>query len=170
MPFAFRLAVCLFLVAAEQVLDIADISPSGGLLTVAPSDFYGESEWRDDLELGATELYFALASAERPLLSALRHTDPAHYLRAAAHWAHAYITGPNDAADTPNLYDVSGLAHFELFRAISSAGHPTKLEVSQSHASMQIGASRRHCRSCPGQRRDSQEMRLLWIFDRYRSR
>jgi endoglucanase len=119
------------LVAGERVLDLADTSPSGDLLTVAPFDFYGETEWRDDLELGATELYFALASAERPLPSTLRHTDPTHYLRAAAQWAHAYITGPNDAADTLNLYDVSGLAHFELFRAISSAGHPAELEVSQ---------------------------------------
>src|SRR6202043_1215788 len=115
------------LVAAEHVFALADTTPSGDLVTVAPFDFYGETEWRDDLELGATELYFALASAERPLRSALRHTDPTHYLRAAAQWAHAYITGPNDAADTLNLYDVSGLAHFELFRAISSAGHPDKL-------------------------------------------
>jgi len=53
-------------------------------------------------------------------------------LRAAGHWAHAYITGPNDAADTLNLYDVSGLAHFELFRAIANADHPGKLEASQS--------------------------------------
>jgi endoglucanase len=52
-------------------------------------------------------------------------------LRAAAHWAHAYITGPNDAGDTLNLYDVSGLAHFELFRAIADARHPSGLEVSQ---------------------------------------
>jgi hypothetical protein len=43
------------------------------------------------------------------------------YLRGAGHWAHAYITGPNDAADTLNLYDVSGLAHFELFGAIANA-------------------------------------------------
>jgi hypothetical protein len=33
----------------------------------------------------------------------------------------AYITGPNDASDTLNLYDISGLAHFELFRAIAEA-------------------------------------------------
>ena len=29
-------------------------------MTAAPFDFYPETEWRDDLELGATELYFAL--------------------------------------------------------------------------------------------------------------
>jgi endoglucanase len=119
------------LVAAEHVFALADTAPSGNLLTTAPFDFYGETEWRDDMELGATELYFALATADGPLPSALQHTDGQFYLRAAAHWAHAYITGPNDAADTLNLYDVSGLAHFELFRAIADAGHPSGLEVSQ---------------------------------------
>jgi endoglucanase len=120
------------LIAAERIFDLADTSPSGNLITTAPFDFYGETEWRDDLELGATELYFALASADCPLPSTLRHTDPIFYLRAATHWAHAYITGPNDAADTLNLYDVSGLAHFELFRAIADAGHPPNLEVTQA--------------------------------------
>jgi endoglucanase len=120
------------LVAAEHVFALADTSPSGNLLTTAPFDFYGETEWRDDMELGATELYFALATADGPLPSALLHKDPMFYLRAAARWAHAYITGPNDAADTLNLYDVSGLAHFELFRAIAEAGHPSGLEVSPS--------------------------------------
>jgi endoglucanase len=120
------------LIAAEHIFALADPSPSGDLLTTAPFDFYGETEWRDDMELGATELYFALATAYGPLPSALPHTDPEFYLRQGAHWAHAYITGPNDAADTLNLYDVSGLAHFELFRAISAAGHPKGLEVAQT--------------------------------------
>jgi endoglucanase len=119
------------LVAAERVFALADTAPAGDLVTTAPFDFYGETEWRDDMELGATELYFALAAADGPLPSALKRTDPQFYLRAAAHWAHAYITGPNDAGDTLNLYDVSGLAHFELFRAIADAGHPSGLEVSQ---------------------------------------
>src|SRR5262249_17410847 len=47
-------------------------------------------------------------------------------------WANAYITGPNDAADTLNLYDVSGLAHFELYRAISLAGNPSGLATTQA--------------------------------------
>ena len=53
------------------------------------------------------------------------------YLTEAANWAHAYITGPNDAADTLNLYDVTGLAHFELHRALGLAGNPTGLAVTQ---------------------------------------
>jgi endoglucanase len=115
------------LLAAEHIFDLADRSPSGNLLTVIPFSFYPETEWRDDLELGATELYFALAGGGLP--SGLPHADPSLYLGEAAHWAHAYITGPNDAADTLNLYDVSGLGHYELYRAISRAGDPPGLEV-----------------------------------------
>lgn len=69
----------------------------------------------------------ALASGGLP--SGLPHTDPAFYLAKAAHWANAYITGPNDASDTLNLYDVSGLAHYELYRAFAQAGNPTGLET-----------------------------------------
>ena len=90
---------------------LANTAPTK-LLTVIPYSFYPETEWRDDLELGATELYFALASGGLP--SGLARTDPAYYLGKAAHWANAYMTGPNDAGDTLNLYDVSGLAHYEL--------------------------------------------------------
>jgi endoglucanase len=118
------------LLAAEHIFDLANTSPSGNLLTVVPFSFYPETEWRDDLELGATELYYALAGGGLP--AGLSHTDPLFYLHKAGHWAHAYITGPNDAADTLNLYDVSGLAHYELYRAITLAGNPPGLEVTQA--------------------------------------
>ena len=118
------------LLAAEHIFDLANTSPTGNLLTVVPFSFYPETEWRDDLELGATELYFALAGGSLP--AGLPHTDPLFYLGRAAHWANAYITGPNDAADTLNLYDVSGLAHYELYRAIAQAGNPAGLEVTQA--------------------------------------
>jgi len=107
------------LISAEHVFDLANTTPSS-LLTVAPNSFYPETEWRDDLELGATELYFALQPGNLP--GGLPHTDPMFYLTAAANWANAYIHGPNDTADTLNLYDVSGLAHYELYRAIGLAG------------------------------------------------
>src|SRR6202012_3854781 len=97
---------CIF--SAEHVFDLADTAPPGNLLTVAPFDFYPEGEWRDDMELGATELYLALASANGPLPAGVTQTNPNFYLKQAAHWANAYITGPGDAADTLNLYDVSG--------------------------------------------------------------
>jgi len=118
------------LLSAEHIFDLANTAPTGNLLTAIPYSFYPESEWRDDLELGATELYFALQPGGLP--GGLPHTDPNFYLTAAAKWANAYITGPNDAADTLNLYDVSGLAHFELYRAMTLAGNPTGLATTKT--------------------------------------
>ena len=117
------------LLAGEHIFDLADTAPSGNLTTYLPFSFYPETEWRSDLELGAVELYLAAASGGLP--AGLPHTDPLFYLQQAAHWASAYITGPGDAADTLNLYDVSGLAHYELHRAIGQAGSPPGLEVTQ---------------------------------------
>jgi len=119
---------CIF--AAEHIFDLANTSPTGNLLTTAPYDFYPESEWRDDLELGATELYFAIQHGN--LQPGLPHTDPLYYLKLGANWANAYIHGPNDGSDTLNLYDVSGLAHFELYRAITLAGNPPGLAVTKA--------------------------------------
>jgi endoglucanase len=118
------------LLAGEHIFGLANTNPSGNLLTAAPYSFYPETEWRDDLELGASELYFAVASGGLP--AGLPQTDPSFYLQAAAHWAHAYITGPNDAADTLNLYDVSGSAHYELYKAMTQAGNPAGLEATQA--------------------------------------
>jgi hypothetical protein len=95
-----------------------------------PYDFYPEIEWRDDLELGATELYFAVESCGTNCPINLHPAS--YYLQQAATWANAYITGPNDANDTLNLYDVSGLAHFELYRALALAGNPSGLATTQS--------------------------------------
>jgi endoglucanase len=117
------------LLSAENIFDLANTAP-GTLLTAAPHSFYPETEWRDDLEFGATELYFALAGGGLP--AGLPHTDPLFYLQKAAFWANAYLTGPNDAADTLNLYDVTGLAHFELYRALGLAGNPGGLATTQA--------------------------------------
>jgi endoglucanase len=119
------------LLSAEHIFDLANTAPTGNLLTVGPFDFYPEVEWRDDLELGATELYFALQGATN-LPPGLPHTSAMYYLPLAATWANAYITGPNDAADTLNLYDISGLAHFELYRAMVLAGNPGGLATSEA--------------------------------------
>jgi endoglucanase len=115
--------------SAEHIYALADTAPTK-LLTVIPYSFYPEIEWRDDMELGATELYFAVASGGLP--TGLSQTDPDFYLSQAAHWAKAYIAGPNDAADTLNLYDVSGLAHYELILALDQKGDPTDLEIQRS--------------------------------------
>ena len=115
------------LVAAEHVYALADTSPSGTLLTASPHDFYPESVWKDDMEWGATELNLALRLGNLP--SGLSETSPSYYLSKAATWAKSYIS--DGAFDSLNLYDVAGLAHFDLSRAMTAAGNPS-LAVSQS--------------------------------------
>jgi endoglucanase len=119
-------AACLK--SAEDIYALADTHP-GRLQTAIPSDFYPEKEWRDDLEWGATEIYDALAAGPAP--AGVPNSNAMYYLRQAAHWARAYITGPYDALDSLNLYDVTGLAHFDLYHAIQRAGSPT-LEVTRT--------------------------------------
>jgi endoglucanase len=108
--------------------------PSGCLLTILPFDGYPETVWDDDMELGATELYIALQSADGNLPAGLPVTNPKTYLTAAAHYASNYIKRIYDTGneDTLNLYDVSGLAHFELYRALGLAGNPGGLAVNQA--------------------------------------
>jgi endoglucanase len=113
--------------SAEDIYGLADTHP-GKLETVIPYDFYPEKEWRDDLEWGATEIYDALAAGPAP--AGVPNNNAMYYLRQAAHWAHAYITGPYDALDSLNLYDVTGLAHFDLYHAMQQAGDPS-LEVTR---------------------------------------
>ena len=115
------------LLAGAHIFDLADTTP-GQLTTYLPYSFYPETEWRSDLELGATELYLAIASGGAP--EEVPH-DASYYLQQAAHWASAYIASPEGGADTLNLYDVSGLAHYELYKAITQAGNPPGLEVTR---------------------------------------
>jgi endoglucanase len=106
------------------------------LLTITPFDGYPENVWEDDMELGAAELYFALASGgtAQNLPAGLPHTDPMYYLDQAATFAHNYVSNIYNRgySDTLNLYDVSGLAHFELYRAFELAGDPDGFEESQA--------------------------------------
>jgi endoglucanase len=116
------------LLIAEHIFDLADTSPAGELLTTSPHDFYGESEWRDDMELGAAELYMATRNKNLP--EPLPHRDPAFYLKAAAEWASAYIHGEKDSSEMLGLSDVGALSHFELYRAMALAGNPAGLAIS----------------------------------------
>jgi len=140
---------------AEDIFALADTSftdpaasvdsgtcSSGCLLTIVPFDGYPETVWDDDMELGATELYLALRSAQagHNPPPGLLHTDPMDYLKDAAHFASRYIKNiyGTGNADTLNLYDVSGLAHFELYRALEIAGDPAGLAVTQSSIRAQL--------------------------------
>src|SRR6202167_86164 len=131
---------------AENIFAMADTSladpaaavnsgtcSSGCLLTIVPFDGYPETVWDDDMELGATELDLALQSAGGSLPPGLPVTNPMTYLAQAAQFAANYITKIYNPgyADTLNLYDVSGLAHFELYRALVAAGNPSGLAVTQ---------------------------------------
>jgi endoglucanase len=128
----------------------ADPAPSGSgsgscpgcLLTIVPFDGYPESVWDDDMELGATELYLALQSAKDDggLPSGLPQTDPAVYLKQAAQFAKNYVANvyAPGYSDTLNLYDVSGLAHYDLYRALTQAGDPKGLAVSAASIRKQL--------------------------------
>jgi len=128
---------------AEHVFALADTSltdpaasvdggscAAGRLLTILPFDGYPETVWSDDMELGATELYLALREARRhhDLPGDGPRVQPAYYLRQAARFARQYIEKIDKAggADSLNLYDVSGLAYFELYRALRIAGEDTE--------------------------------------------
>jgi endoglucanase len=54
------------LLAAEHIFDLVSTSLGRHLLTVIPFGFYPETEWRNDLELGATGLAGALAGGTFP--------------------------------------------------------------------------------------------------------
>jgi endoglucanase len=139
---------------AEDIFELADTSypdpaPSVGsgtcgncLLTIAPFDGYPETVWEDDMELGATELFFALRSAgeDEDLPPGLVHTNPMDYLAQAAHFARGYVTNIYNTGntDTLNLYDVSSLAHFELYRALDMAEDPGGLAVSKASVRRQL--------------------------------
>ena len=106
-------AAALWLSRAHHVLALADTHP-GQLLTTSPHDYYPETSWRDDLELGWTEVAAADRALGRP-----SSTD----LHTAAHWADALLRS-NEPRDTLNLYDVSALAAAELLRLLGTGAPP----------------------------------------------
>jgi hypothetical protein len=103
----------------QVVFSMADTTNITKQITSSPTGYYREDEWRDDLELGATQLYLALTQPGTPRP---RGIAPRSYLRRAASWARAYRHSPFHDGDTFNLYDVSAIAHVDLARAIEADG------------------------------------------------
>ncbi len=111
------------LLAAEHIFDLAATTNVTPLTTALPHGFYPEDEWHDDMEWGATELHLALAGEKNS-------ANAAHCLQLATHWARACLE--SESGGSLNLYDVSGLAHYELYRALEKAGDPKNLEVTRT--------------------------------------
>jgi hypothetical protein len=103
------------LAMAAQVLGRAKTTgvTEDDVVTALPHAFYPESAWRDDLELGATELARA---------GYLLHDPRAdRWLATAGRWARDYLD-TEAGGDTLNLYDDSALAHAELIAAMQARG------------------------------------------------
>lgn len=103
---------------AQTIYDLADTNPRRALLTTSPHAYYDEQEWRDDMQLGASELY--LATQALGSTPGLAHSHPGYYLSLAGKWANAYINSPLSGRDSLNLYDVSSLADYDLVRILQS--------------------------------------------------
>jgi len=104
--------------AAQALYDQANTHPRGRLLTTSPYAYYDERAWQDDMALGADELY--LATVKLGGRGALPHADPGRYLSAAGYWANAFTSGRRLQNDALNLYDVSGLADYELIAILGT--------------------------------------------------
>ena len=101
--------------SATSLYALANTSnPPDPLTTSLPEDFYPESSWHDDMELGGAEIALASQALGQPA---------GGYLAAAGHWAQAYLAS-DAGSDTFNLYDTSALAHTDLVRALDAAGDP----------------------------------------------
>ncbi len=130
------------LVAGQTLYDQADTHPTGALATSVPQSYYSETEWRDDMELGATELYLATRAASTQAatgvsgeaLAGLPHPEAAFYLSPAAYWANAYVEARASGEDSFNLYDVSTLADADLVRVLRE---PATQELERTDPSVQ---------------------------------
>jgi hypothetical protein len=119
------------LAAGEHVFGLARTSHVGQLLSAVPHAYYPESEWRDDLELGATELARADAA------------NRARYLADAARWADAYLKRPDAGAGPLDVYDVASLAHSELAPLAPGATQARLTKALESNLSRARRAARK---------------------------
>jgi endoglucanase len=106
--------------AAASVFAMARTTRVGELVTAYPHAYYPEDSWQDDMEFGAVEL--ALAARK------LHDRRSAGWLRAATHWARAYLG--SEHREALNLYDTSALAHGDLVLALRRIPGAPGFEVS----------------------------------------
>jgi endoglucanase len=126
------------LVDAQTIFSLAQTNITDVTFTTSPYDYYPETSWHDDMEWGATELYFATAQTN---VAGLIQSNAFAYLQSAALWASNYIAYDTDNdPDTLNLYDTSALADYELSRAMTQAGNPAGLAITQAGLSNGIVA------------------------------
>ena len=118
------------LLAGQQLYDRASQHWTGALVSAIPFEFYGEDEWRDDMELAAAELY--LGTAGHLIYGALPHREPYDYVEPAASWADAYMSNRGGGTDSLNLYDVASLAHYDLYRVMVATHNTTDLQTNAS--------------------------------------
>jgi endoglucanase len=113
------------LLDGQTIYDQTNTHPGATLLTSVPHAYYTEPEWRDDMALGAAELYLATQKlASSPAVQAqppLPHSDLGYYLSRAGGWVNAYIEGPLSGQDSFNLYDVSALAGHDIAQILRSS-------------------------------------------------
>lgn len=107
------------LLTGQTIYDQANAHPGRTLLTSVPHAYYTEPEWRDDMELGAVELYLA-TGALATTASGLPHPDANFYLSPAGYWANAYVIARGSGEDSFNVYDVSTLADADLARVLAT--------------------------------------------------
>lgn len=140
------------LLAGQTIYDRADPAPRGHLVTAVPYAYYPESEWRDDMQLGATELYLATLELQGSLPAGTPHPDPNFYLSPAGRWANAYILARGSGADSFNVYDVSALADRDLARV---------LQTPQAHAAIEENEAVNVPTDVPSLIRDRRDQLLL---------
>jgi endoglucanase len=111
--------------AATSLYAMADTaSPPSPLVTSLPDEYYPETSWHDDMELGAAEIALAGQSLGR---------DVSAYLRAGQRWARAYLA-TDAGSDTFNLYDTSALAHADLVTALRAGTKAGPASARRAHS------------------------------------
>jgi len=104
--------------AGQTVYEHADAARPAHRLASTPATFYSDPEARDDLELGAIELFLGTRAVGG---AGQLHPRPYFYLPIASRWANAYSSSQLAGADSLNLYDVSALAHSDLVQVLRSS-------------------------------------------------